>query len=54
MKRPRFIVPHVWLPEKIVTDCDSCIHFRRCGQYAVVRTLGRGRPVCVPLAALHG
>lgn len=39
------IVPHVWVPEKIVTDCSSCAHFRRCGQYAVVRTLRR---------ALHG
>jgi len=47
------IVPHVWLPEKIVTDCRSCIHFRRCGQYAVVRALGRARETCVPLAALH-
>ena len=34
------IVPHVWLPEKIVTDCHACALFRRCGQYAVVRTLG--------------
>lgn len=33
------IVPHVWLPEKIVTDCHSCPHFRTCGQYAVVRAL---------------
>ncbi|HEY5617420.1 MAG TPA: GNAT family N-acetyltransferase [Vicinamibacterales bacterium] len=41
------IVPHVWLPEKIVTDCHSCPHFRRCGQYAVVRALGQRR-------ALHG
>lgn len=31
------IVPHVWLPEKIVTDCLSCPLFRRCGQYAMVR-----------------
>jgi amino-acid N-acetyltransferase len=37
------IVPHVWVPEKIVTDCSSCAQFRRCGQYAVVRSLGRGR-----------
>ena len=36
------IVPHVWVPEKIVTDCHACPHFRRCGQYAVVREL-RGR-----------
>ena len=48
------IVPHVWLAEKIVTDCHSCVHFRQCGQYAVVRGLGRGRQSCVPLAALHG
>jgi amino-acid N-acetyltransferase len=48
------IVPHVWLPEKIVTDCHSCVHFRQCGQYAVVRAIGRGRQSCVPLAALHG
>ena len=38
------IVPHVWLPEKIVTDCHTCVHFRRCGQYAVVRTLDRSAP----------
>jgi len=48
------IVPHVWLPEKIVTDCHSCHHFRQCGQYAVLRALGRSRQSCVPLAALHG
>ena len=48
------IVPHVWLSEKIVTDCHSCAQFRHCGQYAVVRTVGRARQACVPLAALHG
>jgi amino-acid N-acetyltransferase len=48
------IVPHVWLPEKIVTDCHQCPQFRRCGQYAVIRTLARGRDACVPLASLHG
>jgi amino-acid N-acetyltransferase len=48
------IVPHVWLPEKIVTDCRTCSHFRRCGQYAVMHTLTRMREACVPLAALHG
>jgi amino-acid N-acetyltransferase len=35
------IVPHVWLPEKIVTDCHSCVLFRRCEQYALVRPLHR-------------
>jgi amino-acid N-acetyltransferase len=48
------IVPHAWLPEKIVTDCHACSQFRRCGQYAVVRSLDRSRHKCVPLAALHG
>jgi N-acetylglutamate synthase-like GNAT family acetyltransferase len=48
------IVPHAWLPEKIVTDCHACPQFRRCGQYAVVRSLERARQECVPLAALHG
>jgi len=48
------LVPHVWLPEKIVTDCHSCPHFRRCGQYAVQRELRRANQAFVPLAALHG
>lgn len=48
------MVPHVWLPEKIVTDCHSCPHFRRCGQYAVQRELRRPNQAFVPLAALHG
>jgi len=30
------IVPHLWLPEKIFTDCVKCPRFRRCGQYAMV------------------
>src|SRR5213592_2261201 len=30
------IVPHLWLPEKIFTDCVGCPHFRQCGQYAMV------------------
>ena len=32
------IVPHTWLPEKIATDCHHCSRFRKCGQYAVIRT----------------
>ena len=35
------IVPHVWVPEKIVTDCHRCPLFRRCEQYALVRPLHR-------------
>ena len=30
------IVPHLWLPEKIFTDCVKCPSFRRCGQYAML------------------
>ena len=37
------LVPHAWLPEKIVTDCRGCDQFRKCGQYAVMRSLGRRR-----------
>lgn len=33
------IVPHLWLPEKIATDCVSCPLFRRCDQYAMVMSL---------------
>lgn len=47
------IVPHVWLPEKIETDCRTCSQFRRCGQYAVTLPLSRARHSCVPLASLH-
>jgi N-acetylglutamate synthase-like GNAT family acetyltransferase len=63
------IVPHVWLPEKIVANCHNCPHFRQCGQYAVVHPLHAAVPAgaatdrntlaslkrgdFVPLAALH-
>jgi amino-acid N-acetyltransferase len=30
------IVPHLWVPEKIATDCVNCPQFRKCGQFAVV------------------
>ena len=30
------IVPHLWLTEKIFTDCVKCPLFRKCGQYAMV------------------
>lgn len=30
------IVPHLWLTEKIFTDCVKCPLFRRCGQFAMV------------------
>jgi amino-acid N-acetyltransferase len=30
------IVPHLWLTEKVFTDCVKCPLFRKCGQYAMV------------------
>jgi len=33
------IVPHVWVPEKIMTDCVGCPFFRKCEQFAVVLPL---------------
>jgi amino-acid N-acetyltransferase len=36
------IVPHVWMQEKIFTDCVKCPSFRRCGQYAMVAPLDGG------------
>jgi len=33
------IVPHLWLPEKIATDCARCPLFRTCGQYAMLIAL---------------
>jgi amino-acid N-acetyltransferase len=33
------IVPHLWLPEKIFTDCVKCPQFRHCGQFAMVAPL---------------
>ena len=33
------IVPHLWLPEKIATDCVGCPLFRKCSQYAMVLQL---------------
>ena len=33
------IVPHLWMPEKVFTDCVKCPQFRKCGQYAMVLPL---------------
>ena len=48
------IVPHVWLPEKIMTDCHACPHFRRCGQYAVLLELGQPRRHDHARVSAHG
>jgi N-acetylglutamate synthase-like GNAT family acetyltransferase len=37
------IVPHTWLPDKIVADCRACARFRSCRQYALMLSL---RPTC--------
>jgi amino-acid N-acetyltransferase len=54
VRRGFSIVPHVWLPEKIMTDCHACPHFRRCGQYAVLQELGRARRNNVARVSVHG
>jgi amino-acid N-acetyltransferase len=40
------IVPHLWLTEKVFTDCVKCPQFRQCGQYAMVgrRSTRRSTP----------
>jgi amino-acid N-acetyltransferase len=48
------IVPHVWLSEKILTDCRGCPEFRRCGQYAVIRTLARSGAASAAPGSLDG
>jgi amino-acid N-acetyltransferase len=48
------IVPHAWLPEKVVTDCHACALFRRCGQYPLVRHLHHAPHAHVPFASIHG
>jgi amino-acid N-acetyltransferase len=45
------IVPHTWLPEKIMADCRSCPLFRRCEQFAMVSDLDA--PEIRPTAQLH-
>jgi amino-acid N-acetyltransferase len=33
------IVPHLWMQEKVFTDCVNCPKFRACGQFAMVLPL---------------
>ena len=33
------IVPHLWMSEKVFTDCVKCPLFQRCGQFAMVLPL---------------
>jgi len=46
------IVPHLWVPEKIATDCVGCPLFRRCEQYAMVVSV-QDVPKYAPAAARH-
>jgi len=44
------IVPHTFVPEKLVKDCTSCALFRRCGQHAMVMPLAHAvRPAAKPV-----
>jgi amino-acid N-acetyltransferase len=51
------IVPHLWLPEKVFTDCVGCTLFRRCRQTAMELTLDdthdRTPEADAPAAAPH-
>lgn len=33
------LVPHLWVPDKLTRDCQSCERFRHCGQQAMVLSL---------------
>ena len=46
------IVPHTWVPEKIMADCRNCALFRRCEQFAMVTDLD-GTSEVQPAAQLH-
>ena len=46
------IVPHTWLPEKIMADCRNCALFRRCEQYAMVTDLDV-TPAVQPTGHVH-
>jgi amino-acid N-acetyltransferase len=45
------IVPHLWLTEKVFTDCVKCPQFRSCGQYAMVLDLEAARQARAPRSA---
>jgi amino-acid N-acetyltransferase len=49
------IVPHLWIPEKVFSDCVKCPMFRRCGQYAMVAPLDTSTEQAQPavLVARH-
>ncbi|MGE3507611.1 MAG: GNAT family N-acetyltransferase [Vicinamibacterales bacterium] len=44
------IVPHLWVQEKVFTDCVMCDRFRRCGQFAMIVSLDRHVDAVVPVA----
>ena len=48
------IVPHVWVREKVFTDCVKCEHFRRCGQYAMVAPTDAPEPPASSLRLRQG
>jgi amino-acid N-acetyltransferase len=46
------IVPHLWLAEKVFTDCVKCPLFRHCGQYAMVVPLATAADSSADAASL--
>jgi len=47
------IVPHIWVREKVFTDCVKCEHYRRCGQYAMVTPIDAPATAARPLQFVH-
>jgi len=47
------IVPHIWVREKVFTDCVKCEHYRRCGQYAMVTPIDAPAAAARPLQFVH-
>jgi amino-acid N-acetyltransferase len=46
------IVPHLWVREKVFSDCVGCPLFRACGQHAVVIMLANRRAAAAPMRAV--
>jgi amino-acid N-acetyltransferase len=48
------IVPHLWVPEKVFSDCVGCPLFRTCGQHAVVLALDERQMRQTTMRLAHG
>lgn len=47
------IVPHLWVQEKVFTDCVGCPRFRACGQFAMVVPLDASVVLVEPGSVHH-